>query len=95
VVDIKEENEETGKEDEERKMNQVRPPQPRLAFKAGISCQKLHQENAVFTCFFTFRAFSLLASKKSSDTRKYFLGAFSSFGKIGLAFHKSTLLWKS
>ena len=59
-----------------------------------------HQENAVST----FSAFSPLASKKSS-TRKYhllikrnplyFLGAFSSFGEIGVAFNKSTLLWKS
>jgi hypothetical protein len=65
------------------------------------------QENAVFPFFFflLFVLFSLLASKKSSNTRKYrllikrntlyFLGAFfSSFGEIGLAFHGSTLLWK-
>ncbi len=53
-----------------------------------------------------FVFFSLLASKESSDTRKYhllikrnplyFLGVFfSSFGEIGVAFDKSTLLWKS
>jgi len=50
-----------------------------------------------------FMLFSLLASKKSSDTRKYhllikrnplyFLGAFfSSFEEIGVAFNKSTVL---
>ncbi len=61
---------------------------------------------AIQTSHCTFRAFSFLASKKSSDTRKYhllikrnplyFLGAFfSSFGEIGVAFDKSTLLWKS
>jgi hypothetical protein len=60
-----------------------------------------HQEIAVyFSCLFHF-----LESKKSSDTRKYyllikrnplyFLGHFSSFGEIGVAFDKSTLLWKS
>jgi len=77
----------------------------RLAFCASHSIRSTsHQENAVFTFSLLFVPFSLLASKKSSDTRKYcllmkrnplyFLGVFFHLlGNLGLL-STTVLLWK-